>query len=454
MSLTNLWVERYRPKTIDEYVFTDPKLKETVAEWVKTGQIGNIILSGGPGTGKTTLAKVLVNELGISEYDFMEINASRTNSVEDVRDKITNFVQMIPFGEFKIVLLDECLHEDTLVIVMREGREQAIAIKDLKQDSDLVKSFDVDRGEIVWKSFELFDKGTQNVIEIEFENGNKVICTHDHKWYVQGENGPEVVKASELTDHILSSIEDGPMVKVSIKNITELKTPAHVYDLCVEDTHNFVIKDKTEILTHNCDFLSTNAQAALRGVFEAYHMNARFILTCNYKNRLIAPLHSRCQHIQIEKPDITEFTARVATILMTENVEFDLDTLDTYVRATYPDLRKCINNLQMNSLKGKLQAPDTTDNDSTDYRIAVFDLFKQGKIGEARKLLCEQARSEEMEEIYTWMYKNIDCFGKTEQQRDNAVLIIKQGLVDHTICADSEINLSATLIRLARNLEA
>ena len=64
MSLTNLWVERYRPKTIDEYVFTDPKLKETVAEWVKTGQIGNIILSGGPGTGKTGLAIVTGKQIG------------------------------------------------------------------------------------------------------------------------------------------------------------------------------------------------------------------------------------------------------------------------------------------------------------------------------------------------------------------------------------------------------
>src|SRR5574343_4901 len=452
MSLTNLWVERYRPKTVDEYVFTDPKLKETVSEWIATGQIGNIILSGGPGTGKTTLAKVIVNELGISEYDFMQVNASRTNSVEDVRDKITNFVQMIPFGSFKVVLLDECLHEDTLVVVKRDGNEVSIPIKDLNEEMDLVKSYDLDKQSIVWKSFQLFDKGEQPVIELEFEDGNKVVCTHDHKWYVADEAGnPKVVKAAELCDygHILTIF----MKKLKIVSITELENPCRVYDISVEDTHNFIIKDKTEVLTHNCDFLSTNAQAALRGVFEAYHMNARFILTCNYKNRLIAPLHSRCQHIQIEKPDITEFTARVATILMTENVEFDLDTLDTYVRSTYPDLRKCINNLQMNSLKGKLQAPDSSENESTDYRIAVFDLFKKGKIGEARKLLCDQARPEEMEEIYTWMYKNIQYFGANEQQQDNAVLIIKQGLVDHTICADSEINLSASLIRLARNME-
>lgn len=450
MALDNLWVERYRPKTVDEYVFTDPKLKETVNEWIATGQIGNIILSGGPGTGKTTLAKVLVNELDISEYDFMEINASRTNSVDDVRDKITNFVQMIPFGAFKVVLLDECLHEDTLVIVIRNGEEIALPIKGLDETSDLVKSFDTATNEYVWKRFSLFDKGRRKVFKIVFEDGNEVVCTPDHKWYVTVDGEIKVVKAEELQSY--GHIFNGSST-LGIERIDVDHGFASVYDLGVDDTHNFIIKDKTEILTHNCDFLSPNAQAALRGVFEAYHMNARFILTCNYKNRLIAPLHSRCQHIQIEKPDMTEFTARVATILMTENVDFDLDTLDTYVRATYPDLRKCINNLQMNSLKGKLQAPDNTSNESADYRIAVFDLFKQGKIGEARKLLCDQARAEEMEDIYTWMYKNIHCFGATEQQQDNAVLIIKQGLVDHTICADSEINLSATLIRLARNME-
>jgi DNA polymerase III delta prime subunit len=182
---------------------------------------------------------------------------------------------------------------------------------------------------------------------------------------------------------------------------------------------------------------------------EEYSHSVRFILTCNYPNRIIPALHSRCQQIHIEKTDLTEFTARVATILVEEGIDFDLDTLDTYVRGTYPDLRKCINNVQMNSLNGKLQAPDSIEG-SSDYRIEMVELFKKGKIQDARKLLCSQARPEEMEDIYRWMYDNINLFGSDEATQDNAILIIKQGLVDHTLVADAEINLAATLIRLAR----
>ena len=302
--MKELWVEKYRPKTIDGYVFRDNHQKEQVERWVKEGTIPHLLFSGNAGIGKTTLAKILLNELGIDGLDVLEINASRTNSVEDVRDKIVNFVQMIPFGDFKVVLLDEA------------------------------------------------------------------------------------------------------------------------------------------------DYLSPNAQAALRGVMEEYHTTARFILTCNYPNRIIPALHSRCQGFHIERVDSTEFTARVATILVDEGMEFDLDTLDTFVRATYPDLRKCINMVQMNSLDGKLHSPEKGDAGESDYKLQMVELFKAGKIQEARKLVCGQARPEEMEEIYRWLYDNITIFGD-EATQDKAILIIKQGLVDHTLVIDPEINLAATLIRLA-----
>jgi hypothetical protein len=79
----------------------------------------------------------------------------------------------------------------------------------------------------------------------------------------------------------------------------------------------------------------------------------------------------------------------------------------------------------------------------------MVELFKQGKINDARKLLCGSVRPEEMEEIYRWLYDNIELFGDDAQQ-DAAVLTIKQGLVDHALVADAEINLAATLIRLGR----
>jgi DNA polymerase III delta prime subunit len=159
-------------------------------------------------------------------------------------------------------------------------------------------------------------------------------------------------------------------------------------------------------------------------------------------------LHSRCQGFHIERVDLTEFTARVATILVEENIEFDLDTLDTFVKATYPDLRKCINTVQMNSMEGKLHTPEKGDSGQADYKLEMVSLFKAGKINEARKLVCSQARPEEMEEVYRWLYDNIAIFGEEEKQ-NKAILIIKQGLVDHTLVIDPEINLSATLIRLS-----
>jgi len=308
-TMKKLWVEAYRPKTIDGYVFRDAEQRKQVETWIKDKTIPHLLFSGNAGIGKTTLAKLLFNELDINDLDILEINASRTNSVDDVRDKIVNFVQMIPFGDFKVVLLDEA------------------------------------------------------------------------------------------------------------------------------------------------DYLSPNAQAALRGVMEEYHTTARFLLTCNYPNRIIPAIHSRCQGFHIAKIDQTEFTARVAEILISEGVNPDLDILDTYVKATYPDLRKCINTVQMNVQDNSLLAPHEGDTGEADWKLDMVELFKDGKIQEARKLLCGSVRPEEMEEIYRWLYSNIELFGGTDEQQDQAVLIIKQGLVDHTLVADPEINLAAVLIRLARNME-
>jgi Cdc6-like AAA superfamily ATPase len=204
--MKQLWTEKYRPDTLDGYVFRDPAQREQIESWIKTKTIPHLLFSGAPGVGKTTLARILINQLGIDEYDILEINASRENDVNTVRDKIVNFVQMIPFGPFKVVLLDECLDKETTVVVLRNGIENLIKIKDLDDKNDLVKSYNTKENRVEWKSFTLFNKEIQETIEIEFENEEVVVCTPDHKWYVDNNGTTEIVKASDLHryNHILT----------------------------------------------------------------------------------------------------------------------------------------------------------------------------------------------------------------------------------------------------------
>ena len=150
----------------------------------------------------------------------------------------------------------------------------------------------------------------------------------------------------------------------------------------------------------------------------------------------------------MEVIDKNEFTARVAEILITEQMDPDLETLDTYVKATYPDLRKCINMVQQNCRDGKLMPPQSGDSGQQDYRLQMVELFKAGKITEARKLICSKASPAEYEDIFRFLYRNLEYWGKTVDQQDEAILVIRDGLVKHTTCADPEINLAACLVQL------
>ena len=305
--MRELWTEKYRPSNIDTYVFRDDKQQQQVSGWVAEGALPHLLFSGAPGTGKTTLAKVLLNELEVNDMDILEINASNENNVDTIRNKITNFSSTMPFGDLKYVLLDEA------------------------------------------------------------------------------------------------------------------------------------------------DYITPNGQAALRGVMEMYHTSCRFILTCNYPQRIIPALHSRCQGFHIEKLDIQEFTARLATICIEENVEIDLDTLDTYVQASYPDLRKSINLVQQNVVDGVLQRPQDGDSATSDWMLTAIEQFKSGDYKGARTLICSQARPEEYDDVYKFMYRNLDLWGATEIQQDQAIVIIRNGMAKSSLCADPEINMAATLIELQIN---
>ena len=305
MSTHQLWVEKYRPTELSEYVFHDDKQQKAFERFVADQTIPHLLLSGVQGSGKTTIAKILMSHLDIDPMDIMVINASDENSVDVMRDKIKNFVMTFAMGSFKIVNLEEA------------------------------------------------------------------------------------------------------------------------------------------------DYITPNGQAVLRRLMEEYSEQVRFILTCNYENKIIPAIKSRCQHFRFKASNQDDITEYVCKILLAENVKFDLDLLDKYVAVGYPDIRKIVNLLQQSTNDGVLGDISQTGEDS-DYKFALLDALNDDNWQQARTLACGNVAAEEWEDVYRFLYENLDKAPKFQDQSkwEEGMVIIAEHLYKHSLVADPEINAASMFIQL------
>ena len=305
MSTDFLWVEEYRPKTIDDCILPS-SLKTLFKSFIDKGELSNLLFSGTPGIGKTTVAKALCDQLNC---DWIMINGSEEGGIDVLRDKIKNFASTVSLsGGKKVVILDEA------------------------------------------------------------------------------------------------------------------------------------------------DYLNPQStQPALRGFIEEFHANCRFILTCNFKNRIIEPLHSRFSNIEFkispkDKPKLaSKLFERTISILKENNVDYNDKVLAQLVKKHFPDFRKVINELQRYSVSGSIDSGILT-NITNENLKSLMKLLKEKDFTETRKWVTQNLDNDPVRifrSIYDNLYDNLQ-----PETIPHAVLILADYQYKSAFVADQEINFTACLTEI------
>jgi replication factor C small subunit len=297
-----LWVEKYRPTTLDGYVGNEV-IKNKIKDYLKQGSIQNLLLHGVAGTGKTTLAKLLVKNI---DCDYLYINASDERGIDTIREKIQPFALSMGFNDVKIVILDEA------------------------------------------------------------------------------------------------------------------------------------------------DYLTPQAQATLRHTIEACSATTRFILTCNYLERIISPLQSRCQTFEITPPSKTEVNNKCKSILSKEDISYENNDVLTVIDTHYPDIRKIINTLQGSVIDGGqrdyyLKIDNNSLKNTQLGGLVVDALIRKAKLSEIRQILADSG-AREFDDLFKYIYnKSSVLFGDREGE---AILIIAKYQYEYTFVLEKEICIAAMLNKL------
>ena len=203
------------------------------------------------------------------------------------------------------------------------------------------------------------------------------------------------------------------------------------------------------IILDEFDYMTANAQAILRNLMETFSGHCRFILTCNYVEKVIEPIQSRCQTFQIVPPTKKDVAMQISKILKNEDIEFEVKDLVPIIDAAYPDIRKVINTCQLNSIKGKLKV-DVQNLLENDYRNKIIDILsskddKRNKYMKVRQALID-SKVTDFTDLYTMLYDKVDEYAG--ENTANVILLLGDGVNKSAVAIDKEIPAAATLIQI------
>ncbi len=203
------------------------------------------------------------------------------------------------------------------------------------------------------------------------------------------------------------------------------------------------------IILDEFDYMTPNAQAILRNLMETFSRHCRFILTCNYIEKIIEPIQSRCQTFQIVPPTKKDVAIQMSKILKAEEVEFDVKDLVPIIDSSYPDIRKIINTCQLNSLKGKLQV-DVQNLLDNDYKLKVLEILKsnddkRNKYMKIRQTIID-AKTTDFTDLFTLLYDKVDDYAA--ENTSNVILILGDAVAKSAVAIDKEIVAAATMIQI------
>ena len=207
------------------------------------------------------------------------------------------------------------------------------------------------------------------------------------------------------------------------------------------------------IILDEFDYMSKEAQAILRNLMETFSAHCRFILTCNYVEKVIEPIQSRCQSFQIVPPTKKDVAIQMSKILKAESIEFDVKDLVPIIDASYPDIRKVINTCQLNSNKGKLKV-DVQNLLENDYKMKVLDILKSNDDSSNKYMKVRQAiidsKANDFSELYTLLYNKVDEFAPNNTS--GVILFLGEAVANSSLANDKEIIAAATMIKILNTL--